>query len=116
MSLAEAKCEACTSATKPMSAEEAAQMGKQIPDWTVSDKQIERTFAFSDFIEAVRFGDRVAEIAEQENHHPEMHISWGALRVELSTHKIGGLSKNDFIVAAKIDSIYGAGSESPQAM
>lgn len=116
MSLAEAKCEPCTSGTVPMSADEAAEMGKQIPDWTVSEKQIERTFAFPNFIEAVRFGDRVARIAEEENHHPEMHISWGATRIELSTHKIGGLSKNDFIVAAKIDAIYSSASESPQAM
>jgi 4a-hydroxytetrahydrobiopterin dehydratase len=105
MQLADRKCSSCEQADAPMQHETAMEMAGQVPEWTVGKKHIERTFTFPNFVDAVRFGNEVAEIAEEENHHPEMHISWGKVRVELSTHKIGGLSESDFIVAAKIDRI-----------
>ncbi len=113
MALADSKCSSCDVKTAAMTMDQAEAMGRQIPEWTVQEKQIERTFTFPNFIEAVRFADRVAAIAEEENHHPEMHISWGKARIELSTHKIGGLSENDFIVAAKIDRVAKRSDEAP---
>jgi 4a-hydroxytetrahydrobiopterin dehydratase len=68
-------------------------------------RRITRTFTFADFKETVLFVRAVAKIAEREGHHPDMHVSYGKVRVELWTHAVGGLSKNDFILAAKIDRI-----------
>ena len=64
-----------------------------------------REFRFKDFAQAMAFANKVAAIAEEENHHPDMAISWGSVSVELTTHAIAGLSENDFILAAKIDQI-----------
>ncbi|HOS43747.1 MAG TPA: 4a-hydroxytetrahydrobiopterin dehydratase, partial [Armatimonadota bacterium] len=64
---------------------------------------IARTVTFADFRAAMAFVNRVADLAEEQGHHPDLHISYRTVRIELSTHTIGGLSKNDFILAAKID-------------
>ena len=103
MKLAEQKCEACEGGVEPLSRDEAGKLGEQTPEWSIGDGSIERTIKFSNFVEAIRFANRVTQIAEAENHHPDLHISYGKMRIELSTHAIGGLSINDFIVAAKID-------------
>lgn len=74
--------------------------------WTCMDnKKIQKKFSFPDFLAAMTFVNRVADIAEQEGHHPDIHIFYNKVTIELSTHSIGGLSKNDFIVAAKIGGI-----------
>lgn len=105
MQLAEKKCIPCEVGTEPLSQEEALEMAVAIPEWDIHDKHIERTFKFKDFMQAVEFANRVANIAETEGHHPDLYISWGKAKVELSTHSIHGLSENDFILAAKIDNI-----------
>lgn len=68
-------------------------------------KKLSRTFLFTDFVESVEFVHRVADLAEQEQHHPDIHIFYNKVIIDLWTHTVGGLSKNDFIVAAKIDSM-----------
>ena len=74
--------------------------------WEVLDnKKIKREFAFRNFKEAISFVNKVAEIAEREGRHPDMHIFYNRVVIELSTHAIKGLSENDFIMAAKIDTI-----------
>ena len=75
------------------------------PDWKVStDKdRISRSFKFKNFYETMAFVNVVAMIAHQQDHHPEMQLSYNTCRVEYSTHSVGGLSENDFICAAKID-------------
>jgi 4a-hydroxytetrahydrobiopterin dehydratase len=74
------------------------------PGWQVVDTQkIVRTFGFADFAGALAFTNRVGELAEHQGHHPDIHLSWGKVTVELWTHKIGGLHLNDFILAAMID-------------
>jgi 4a-hydroxytetrahydrobiopterin dehydratase len=78
---------------------------REIPGWTVEEKSIERTFDFPDFARAMEFGLKVGELAEREDHHPELCVSWGQTRVVFSTHKIDGLSRNDFILAAKVDQL-----------
>ncbi len=104
--LSEMKCQACEGGIPPLTREQAEDYLKRTPDWTiVEDKKIERVFKFKNFIQAMDFANKIAEIAESENHHPDLHISWGKVRVEISTHAIGGLSINDFILAAKIDKL-----------
>lgn len=105
MVLAEQKCVSCEENMPPLSKDEIEDLSKEVPEWEIKDKSIERTFKFSNFVEAMKFANRITNVAEEENHHPDLHISWGKVRVELSTHKIGGLSPNDFILAAKIDKL-----------
>ena len=105
MDLAEKRCEACADNIEALSQEEAEEMLTQLPDWELKGNVIERTFKFSNFAEAMRFANKITLLAEQENHHPDLHISWGKARVELTTHKVNGLSNNDFILAAKISAI-----------
>ena len=74
--------------------------------WKIQEnKKIERKFYFVSFVHSMKFVNRVAELAEQEGHHPNMHIYYGECIVELWTHAINGLSENDFILAAKIDEL-----------
>lgn len=103
MSLADEHAVHIQKGTPPLSEEEIADLSCQIPDWTVYEKSMERTFTVADFARAMEFANKVAEIAQSEDHHPDLYISWGKVRIEFSTHKIGGLSRNDFILAAKID-------------
>jgi 4a-hydroxytetrahydrobiopterin dehydratase len=105
MALADEKCKPCRSDTPPLSREKAETLLEQVPDWTLKDGSIEKTFQFDDFKEAMRFVNHLAGVAEEEGHHPDIYISYNKVRLELSTHKIGGLSTNDFIVAAKIDAL-----------
>lgn len=81
---------------------------EEVKDWKLEDdgKKIERKFKFKDFKEALHFVNKIGEIAEQEGHHPDIELGWGRVEVELSTHAIGGLSINDFILAAKINKLY----------
>jgi 4a-hydroxytetrahydrobiopterin dehydratase len=97
------KCEPCHTGTTPLSKEEAEALARQVPDWTLKEKAIEREFKLADFRQAIAFVNYVAELANQEDHHPDIHIYYNKVHLVLSTHKIGGLSKNDFILAAKID-------------
>ena len=92
MELSSQKCEPCRVGTPPLSAEEAAELLKATPRWRLKENAVER-----DFVNAV------AELAEAEDHHPDIHVSYSRVRLELTTHKIKGLSRNDFILAAKID-------------
>jgi 4a-hydroxytetrahydrobiopterin dehydratase len=105
MQLVDMKCERPRDGQTPMTPDEAAAMAPQIPEWSVREKTIERHYKFGGFREAITFIDRVADLAEQEDHHPDIHNSYNRVTIELSTHKVGGLSMNDFILAAKIDGI-----------
>lgn len=74
--------------------------------WQVlGGKKIRKEFAFKNFLKAMAFVDQVADVAESEGHHPDIHIFYNTVVIELWTHAIGGLSENDFIVAAKIDEL-----------
>ena len=111
MALEEQKCQSCEGTKSSLSKEEAENMLAQTPGWELVDNTIQRTFALSNFVEAMQFANRITPIAEQENHHPDLHISWGKVRVELSTHSVGGLSTNDFILAAKINRLWDKGQD-----
>lgn len=69
--------------------------------------QLVKTYRFPDFVQAVAFVNRIAPIAEDEGHHPDLFVAWGRVRVQLWTHAAGGLTENDFVLAAKIDLIGG---------
>lgn len=90
---------------KPFSREDAQDYLDETPGWSLDAdaKVISKQFKFKDFIGAINFVDSVAEIAEMEGHHPNIHVNYNKVLLELTTHAIGGLSDNDFIVAAKID-------------
>ena len=105
--LVQRKCIACEGWETPLNRVEAEVLLKQIPGWEISDdaKKISRKFKFKNFAEALAFTNRVGEIAESEGHHPDISLGWGRVAIELTTHAIKGLSENDFIVAAKINSL-----------
>ena len=106
MVLEQQKCVACEGVQDRLSDEKASELLQQIPAWEMVDNTIQRTFTVNDFVAAMRFANQIAAIAEQEDHHPDLHISYGKVRVELSTHTVGGLSRNDFILAAKINQLW----------
>ena len=84
---------------------ELKEMMKRVPEWDTDKKSIERTFEFDDFLQAVDFVNAVAEIADEEEHHPDIDIRWNKVRLVLSTHSEGGLTELDFQVAEKIDTL-----------
>ncbi len=87
----------------PLTAQEAAALSREIPCWSLDAKTLTRAYRFKNFSEAMRFVNRVAELAEAEGHHPDIAISYSNVTLTLTTHAIVGLSENDFILAAKID-------------
>ena len=106
--LTQKKCEPCEGKTQPFTKQQAQDYLNQTPGWQMDEagKTISRQFITKNFIEAVNFIQKIAQVAESENHHPDIHLTgYRKLKVDLSTHAIGGLSENDFIVAAKIDEL-----------
>jgi 4a-hydroxytetrahydrobiopterin dehydratase len=80
----------------------------ETPEWKLIDdsKKISREFEFKNFVKALEFVNKVGEIAEEQGHHPDIELGWGYANIKIQTHAIGGLHKNDFILASKIDEIY----------
>jgi 4a-hydroxytetrahydrobiopterin dehydratase len=107
MKLSQKKCVPCEGGVPKLTLAEAESLNSQlITPWTIEDEmKIFRSFAFENFIETMQFVNRVAEIAEEEGHHPVMHVYYAKVDIELWTHAILGLSENDFILAAKIEEI-----------
>lgn len=106
--LTERQCKPCEGGVEKLSADQSARLLAQVPQWQLDESanSIERKFRFKNFMEVIQFINRIAELAEAEQHHPDLHLTgYRNLKVVLSTHAIGGLSDNDFIVAAKIDAI-----------
>jgi 4a-hydroxytetrahydrobiopterin dehydratase len=108
--LRQASCVPCKGGVPPLTREEIAKLRPQAPAWDVIEREgiirITRTFPFRDFRGALEFTNQVGELAEREQHHPDLHLSWGQVVVETWTHKIKGLHLNDFILAAKIDELF----------
>lgn len=107
MDLSEKKCVPCEGGTIPLTRTEAEALLQKLSGWMLwpDGKTISKSIKFKDFKSAFTFATRIAALAEEEGHHPDLLISWGRVEIELSTHSIGGLSENDFILAAKIDGI-----------
>ncbi|MBP2028716.1 4a-hydroxytetrahydrobiopterin dehydratase [Acetoanaerobium pronyense] len=106
-SLKDQKCIPCSIDTLPIQGNELREIMEDLKSgWElVKDIQIEKVFNFKDFKEALDFVNKVGAIAEEDGHHPDIELGWGRVKVKLMTHKIHGLSMNDFILAAKIDDI-----------
>lgn len=107
MKLAEQKAQPLPKGTPPLQGAELEELLREVPRWSVGERTIGREFRFGDFRQAMEFVNNVAAIADEQDHHPDIFISYNKVQVTLSTHKIGGLSLNDFIVAARIDAIGG---------
>lgn len=107
MKLVQMKCVACRGGEPTLNDAEIAELHLQVPFWPVIErdgiKRLERTFKLKNFIEALAFTNKVGEIAEIEGHHPAILTEWGRVTVTWWTHKIRGLHRNDFIMAAKTD-------------
>jgi 4a-hydroxytetrahydrobiopterin dehydratase len=106
--LAKKKCQPCEGGVDPIPPDEAARQVEELPGWTLANdgKKIRKQWTVKDFMTAIQFFDRIAEVAEEDDHHPDLHLTgYRNVAIELSTHAIGGLSENDFILAAKIDRI-----------
>jgi 4a-hydroxytetrahydrobiopterin dehydratase len=107
-SLIEQRCAPCEGGTQPLSRYEAqALMGQLSSAWTLADdiRSIRGEWKFRNFYHAMSFANAVAHIANTEDHHPDLEVGYGYCRMTFNTHAIGGLSQNDFICAAKVDSL-----------
>jgi 4a-hydroxytetrahydrobiopterin dehydratase len=105
-SLAAGKCRPCEGGIEQLSREQAESEIHVLSDWRLAQDglRIEKHWHLKNFAACIEFFNRVAELAEQEGHHPDLHLTgYSHVWIELSTHAIGGLSQNDFILAAKID-------------
>lgn len=105
--LAQKKCVPCEGETKPLNPTEYRDYHEQVKDWeVVEEKKIEKKFKFKNFADALTFVNNVGAIAEAENHHPNIYLyGWNKVTITLTTHAIGGLSVNDFIVAYRINKL-----------
>ena len=103
--LAAKSCTPCRGGIPPLTIEEAQVYLAQAPNWDLLDdgRKIQRTYRFRNFREALGFVQRAGELAEAEGHHPDIELGWGRVAVTLTTHAAGGLTDNDFIMAAKLD-------------
>lgn len=109
--LAQRHCVACEKGTPPLPPEQVRTMMDQVPGWTLEDGKLARDLKLKNFKQALALVNQIGELAEEEGHHPDLCIhSWNRVKIELYTHSIGGLSDNDFILAAKIDEL-ASGSE-----
>ena len=105
MQLTQKKCIPCEAGTPSLEGAKINELLEEIPSWTLKDGHLYKKFKFRNFAEAMSFVNKIAEIAEQEQHHPDIAIHYSKVSIELWTHSINGLSENDFILAAKINNI-----------
>lgn len=108
--LAQQSCEACKSDAPTLSDAEINDMKPDVPEWEVTEidgeKRLSRRFKFKNFAQALAFTQTVGDLAEEADHHPAILTEYGKVTVDWWTHKIGGLHKNDFVMAAKTDKAY----------
>ena len=105
--LSKRRCIPCEGGFPALTPDQAGDFLPHVPEWKMNAEatEISRTFKFSDFAEALEFVNKVGELAHEEWHHPDVALSWGKVTIRLSTHAVKGLSENDFILAAKIDTL-----------
>ncbi|MHB9132850.1 MAG: 4a-hydroxytetrahydrobiopterin dehydratase [Armatimonadota bacterium] len=105
MGLEKEECIPCKIGQAPLEHVAAQALMSEVPGWTLKDHSLEREFTFKNFREAMGFVNSVADIAEQQGHHPDIYISYNKVKLELWTHKAGGLTRNDFILAVMINGL-----------
>ena len=103
--LVQKRCRPCEGGLSPFTREQAQQYLSGLEGWSPSEdgKAIRKEYKFKNFREVIAFFNKIAQVSEEENHHPDLKIGYSRVAVELSTHAIKGLSENDFILAAKFD-------------
>ncbi len=102
--LAEKRCIPCRGGVPPLTADQIAPLLDQLQGWEVVEAHhLRKLVRFPDFAEALAFVNQVGEVAEAEDHHPDIYLAWGKAEITLWTHKINGLTESDFVLAAKID-------------
>jgi 4a-hydroxytetrahydrobiopterin dehydratase len=110
--LAQMRCVSCRADAPTVTEAELAELRPQVPDWDLVEvdgiDRLRRTFSFADFAQALEFTQQVGAVAEEEGHHPALLTEWGRTTVSWWTHKIKGLHRNDFVMAAKTDELYRA--------
>ncbi len=101
-------CVPCEGGALPLMRAESAKLLEQTPGWVIAEDglSLSREFHFKNFVDAMDFANKITPIAEAEGHHPDLVVGWGKVVVALTTHAIGGLSENDFILAARINAIH----------
>jgi 4a-hydroxytetrahydrobiopterin dehydratase len=108
--LSQLKCIACRGGEPLLTEVQINQLLPQVSEWQVKEvngeKRLERVYKFKNFVEAISFTDKVGATAEEEDHHPLIITEWGRVTIQWWTHKIRGLHKNDFIMAAKTDKLF----------
>ena len=104
------KCVACRKDAPRVTEEEISEFSPQVPEWKIVEreniKRLERIYKFDNFTQALLFANKVGELAEVEGHHPALLVEWGKVTVTWWTHKIRGLHRNDFIMAAKTEHFF----------
>ena len=112
--LASRECVPCRGGVAPLTRDEIAPLMSQLDSgWSLVERDgprgpmllLSRRYRFADFAQAMRAANAIAELAEQQRHHPDLHVAWGSLGIEIWTHKIGGLTESDCIFAAKCDAV-----------
>lgn len=111
MSLRDKRCVPCEGGMPPLSAGKIAEFLSQVSGWIEHDSRLQKTLNFADFSEAMKFVNRMAEVAESEGHHPDFCVHYSRVEIALWTHAAGGLTENDFILAARIDALLAVRSE-----
>ncbi len=108
MGLADNKCVPCRGGVPPLPADRVQELLKQLNQgWQLNAAgHLERLYTFKDFAQALAFVNKVGAIAEEEGHHPDLHLAWGKCKMEIWTHKINGLTESDFYLAAKGDRVF----------
>lgn len=108
--LSQAQCIPCPPGTAKLPSSERERLIAEIPGWTLATQegvmQLEKSFRFHNFVEAIEFANQVGKIAEQEQHHPTLLVEWGHVKITWWTHSINGLHINDFIMSARTSQIY----------
>lgn len=102
--LAKKECVPCKGGVPPLTGKALQDLLRQVDRWSVVEEHhLSKTYTFKDFAEALAFVNKVGAIAEREQHHPDIYLAWGKVRIDIWTHKINGLTESDFILAAKCD-------------
>ena len=106
MDLIKKRCVPCEGGAKPFTGNEIKKYLNDVGAWELKKGHLWRTFTFVEFLPAMDFVNKVAGLAEQEGHHPDFHIHYNIIELEVWTHAVNGLTENDFILAAKIDKLF----------
>jgi len=105
--LAKKECVPCKGGTPPLTPDQVHTLLGEVDEWAIEQEyHLTKSFVFPNFVTALDFVNRIGEIAEQQQHHPDIYLAWGKVRVEVWTHKIQGLTESDFILAARIDAAH----------